>query len=169
MVQKLLATSIENVLTTYSPSIQLNLTLDEALFGSHPCLCDLKAAYGTNAPTIWLIPQLLNLSEYCGCKEKMESSILEETAVIIAREYYYLKISELAYFFYRFKTGAYGKFYGAIDPLLILIALRNFVRERNWEIERKEQEQRRLQREEQAKNAVPYTEYLKLKAKKLCN
>ena len=60
-------------MTDYNPSAQLtfarNTTL--AVFGSLPELSVLRRVYGDNAPVMWLIPQLKNLSEYCGVKEKM--------------------------------------------------------------------------------------------------
>lgn len=34
-------------------------------------------------------------------------------------------------FFYRFKQGKYGRFYGVVDPLVIMTALQEFLRERN--------------------------------------
>lgn len=63
---------------------------------------------------------------------------------MIAQTYSYLKVSELMLFFYQFKQGRYGQFYGAIDPLKIMCALQDFRRERfdaifDYESEQKEQ------------------------------
>ena len=126
-------------MTDYNPSAQLTFARNPtlAVFGSLPELSVLRRVYGDNAPVMWLIPQLKNLSEYCGVKEKMTTEMLMSCAQVIATDYYYLKISELMYFFHRFKGGHYGEFYGAVDPLRITSALSVFVsRERNEIIDR---------------------------------
>ena len=66
-------------------------------------------------------------------------------------------------FFHRFKTGRYGRFYGTVDPLIITTSLREFIKERNVEIERHEQEERERKAAEHRKRAIPYTEYLRRK------
>lgn len=115
---------------------------------------------------MWLVPQLYNLSEYCGCKEKLQGKPLEECAFIISTEFYYLKVSELMLFFYRFKTGRYGRFYGSVDPLIITESLRKFCEER-WHTYERAEEQRRQQEEEDAKKgAVTREEWLRMKEEK---
>ncbi len=128
-------------------------------FGDYPTLAEVKVSYGSNAPVMWLIPQLYNLSEYCGCKEKLQGAPLEECASVIATYFYYLKVSEFMLFFHRFKSGIYGRFYGSIDPLIITTSLRAFLKERLFAYERREQEQRDRQREEDRKNAATWEEY----------
>ena len=92
---------------------------------------------------MWLVPQLYNLSEYCGCREKLQGTPLEECASVIAMEFYYLTVTELMLFFHWFKTGRYGRFYGSVDPLVITTSIREFIRERNTEIDRHEREERK--------------------------
>lgn len=154
----------ESFLVTYNPDFQRKIcaTAEVCYFGDYPTLSELKV-YGERMATAWLIPQLYNLSEYCGCKEKLQGKSLEECAFIIATEFYYLKISEIMLFFHRCKTGAYGRFYGSVDPFIILTSLRQFTKERVFAYEKHESELRQRQREENRKNAVPYEEYLKMK------
>ena len=151
-------------LTKYNPSFQMQICSNAQVcfFGDYPTLAALRQSYGENAPKMWLIPQLVNLSEYCGVKDKLEGTPLEETAFVIATEYYYLKVSEMMLFFYRFKTGRYGRFYGNVDPLVIATALREFVKERNAEYDRKEKEERERQAEISSKNAITWEEYCRL-------
>lgn len=155
--------SRESFLTTYNPILQRVMcgNIDECYFGDYPTLAALKAGYGDNAPVMWLIPQLYNLSEYCGCKEKLQGTPLEDCASVIATDFYYLKVTELMLFFHRFKSGLYGRFYGSIDPLIITTSLRSFVKERWYAYEKKEQEERERQREEDRKNAVTWEEFCK--------
>lgn len=150
-------------LVTYSPDYQLKVCGSPTLcvVGDYPTLTDIKLAYGENASAAWLVPQLLNLSEYCGCKDKLQGKPLEECAHIISMEYGYLKISELMLFFYWFKSGKFGRFYGSVDPLVITTSLREFMKERAKVIDRYEQEQREKAEEESRKNKISWEEYCK--------
>ena len=135
------------------------------LFGDAPVLSELNMAYGEMTATMWLVPQLYDLSEYCGAKEKLQGKPLEECAIVIATDFYYLKVSELMLFFHRFKSGRYGRFYGSIDPLIITTSLREFVRERNAAIYEHEKAIKEEQDEENRKNAISYEEYVKIHGK----
>lgn len=159
---------LENFLRAHNPSTQLAVceNSSDCIFGDHPTLATVRAAYGYNAPIAWLVPQLYNLSEYCGCKDKLNSSQLEELAGILTANYYWLKVSEMMLFFHRFKSGMYGRFYGSIDPLVIMSSMRTFVGERNVEIDRHEREESARRLAESRKNAITYTEYLKIMQEK---
>lgn len=152
----------------YNPDLQQRICIDRKLcfFGNFPTLADLNQLFGSNMASAWLIPQLLNLSEFCGCKDKLQGYSLKECAIIIAQNFYYLKISELMLFFYRFKLGRYGKFYGVVDPLTITSSLQEFLRERNIALFEKESELNFQQLEEDKKNAITYEEYLERKKEK---
>lgn len=156
------------LLRKYNPSLQADLCASpaECHTGDYPTLGMLNVAYGRKTAVMWLLPQLYNLSEYCGCREKLGQVQIEECASIIANEYNYLKISEMMLFFYRFKAGRYGRFYGSVDPLIITTSLHSFIRERNdFEDKLKSEEiDRRI--EEQKKNCISYAEYLRRKAEK---
>ncbi len=134
---------------------------DLCFFGKFPTLEMLKRAYGNNAAAYWLIPQLNNLSEFCGQKDKLTGIPLEETAWMISNEFFYMKVSEIMLFFYRFKSGRYGRFYGSIDPLIIMTALKEFANERIMAYNRREQKLRERQEEESRKNAISWEEYCK--------
>lgn len=112
-----------------------------------------------------MIPQLLDLSEFCGCKEKLQGKPLEECAWLIAQNYFYLKISELMLFFSRFKQGKYGHFYGSVDPMLIMSSLQDFLRERNDAIFDMESEKNLKHEQEARKNSMTRKEYLEWKEK----
>lgn len=144
-----------------NPSKQLEVCSDEkeCFMGNHPTLGLLKVAYGSEAATMWLLPQLYNLSEYCGVKNKLEGEPLLECATIIANTYGWLKTSEVMLFFYRFKMARYGKFYGNVDPMVIMSSLHTFLSERVNFHERAESEKREKKREEARKNAITYEEY----------
>jgi len=123
----------EGLLVKANPSMQIAVckNVDSAYFGNYPTLIDLNNAFNWNTAVKWLVPQLFDLSEYCGCKSKLSESQMEQCASTIANFYGYLKISEFMLFFQRFKAAKYGRFYGSVDPMIITSALMEFVKERN--------------------------------------
>lgn len=144
----------DTFLKKVNPSTQSSFASrpDVAVMGDYPTLTDLRNAYGKNFPAIWLVAQIDNLTLFTGAKNITEQQH-EELARIIAQEYKFLKVTELLLFFYRFKTGYYGRFYGAVDPMVITCALRDFMKERNIFISQHEDE--RNNREREAQKATP--------------
>lgn len=130
-----------------------------------PTLGRLARDYGDEAPVMWMIPQLTNLSEFCGCKEKLQGVPLEECATIIARTFGWLKVSEIMLFLYRFKAGRYGRFYGNVDPLVITTALRRFLDERDTFLAREEGEQEFRRQQEACRGAITWEEYCRRRGK----
>lgn len=151
----------EDFLKAFNPSLQIAVARhpDRAFFGKAPSLAVVKHTYGPNAPTMWLMAQLYDLCEYTGAK-KMDAQQASMVAEVIAQEYGYLKVSELLLFFFRFKAGAYGRFYGVVDPMVITTALREFMKERAWACEQHERQLRQQELEEDEKqNRLTYQEY----------
>ena len=103
---------------------------ERSIMGDYPTLFELDGTYGKNFSAIWLVAQLDDLSSFAGAKNITEQQQYQ-LARIIATEFHYLKITELLLFFYRFKTGRYGRFYGSVDPMTITCAIRDFLRDRN--------------------------------------
>jgi len=143
-VNSLLAThsDLQSFLRVMNPSLQQYSAehVERAFFGTAPTLLALRHAYHDEAATMWMLPQLHDLNEYCGCKEKLDESQMTQLARVIITEFGYLKVSEIMLFLHRFKSGRYGRFYGAIDPLVIVTALRcDFMLERAKAIDDREQ------------------------------
>ena len=153
--------SRERFLATFNPDVQRDIcgNPDICFFGGAPTLGQLNATYGSQTAAMWLIPQLYNLSEYCGCKDKLEGNPLKECASVIATEFYFLSVSELMLFFHRFKSGRYGRFYGSVDPLVITTSLRDFLKERIRAYNEREKAEKEKADREAAKNAVTWEEY----------
>lgn len=101
----------------------------KSLVGDCPSLKDVKDIWGETNVAIWLANQIHDLSEYTGVNKKLNDYQKEEIARLITSEFHFLKLSELMLFFFKFKVGMYGSFYGAIDPLVITGALQKF---NNW-------------------------------------
>ena len=146
----------------FNPDLQMKICRDKQLcfFGDAPALSEINMAYGEMTATMWLVPQLYDLSEYCGCKDKLQGKSLEECASVIATEFYWLKVSELMLFFHRFKSGRYGKFYGSVDPMVITTSLRSFLLERAYEIDERDKLEREIEDRESQRKAITYEEFV---------
>lgn len=134
---------------------------DRCHFGDAPTLAMLSKTYGESAASNWLMAQLTDLVAYTNSRGMLTDEHIEVLADTIAQEYWYLKASELLLFFYRFKLGRYGHFYGNIDPMKITIALDKFLGERSEAFDKQRKDEERREREEYAKHAVTAEEYCK--------
>lgn len=132
---------------------------ERSIFGEAPTLAVMRKAYGEGFPASWLMPQIFDLVVYSNSKGTLNERQAEFLAEAIANEYFFLKASELLLFFYRFKLGRYGHFYGVVDPMKVTQALAEFVRERNAAIDAKRQEEEKEERERSAENAISLREY----------
>ena len=136
---------LESFMQVMNPEMQLTCAehVDRAYFGTAPTLLTLRCAYHDEAATVWMLPQLYDLGEYCGVKDKLDKEQMKQLARIIIQEFGYLKVTEVMLFLHRFKAGRYGRFYGAIDPMIIVMALRyDFMRERADAIDKHENAER---------------------------
>ena len=116
--------------------------------GSYATLKELDLAFGAGTASSWLVTALANLNKFSGSKN-MDDSQTRDLAILLAQEYGDLKYSMMQLFFYRFKCGDFGKFYGKIDPLVITCALKDFAAICEWKrIQYREEEFLARQREE---------------------
>lgn len=152
--------SVAELCKTFAPGSQQAYALSaERAFGDHcPRLSDFRRLYGVSA-AVWLIPQLNIINELCGARGKMSEEQFARTAYEIAARYHYLKLSELMRFVARFCDGDYGRFYGVIDPQLILTALAAFMRERAAYIAEAERTRERRGLEASYARSVTYEQY----------
>lgn len=131
---------------------------------SIPTLGLLASTYGDETPLEWLKIQFGTLNDFAEVSTKIANEQLNELAEIFLSEYYYINAAEICFFIARFKSGKYGRFYGAIDPMKITSAMLEYIKERRIDIERYEREQYRMQHqkeiEERGNNRMSYAEYL---------
>lgn len=142
-------------MTKVNPSTQIAVARigNQAHFDGSPSLAIMRKTYGDGFPTTWLLPQIFDLVVYSNSKGTLNEQQAEFLAEAIANEYFFLTSSELLLFFYRFKLGKYGHFYGTVDPMKITQALDVFCDERIHAIaerEKEEEERRRAEEEKQA-------------------
>lgn len=132
-------------LLRFNPSRQVEFCekyLDGCFSGNAPTLRGLAAMYSPAFATSWIEIQIKDLMEYAGVKEKLSISQIENLADVIRVEFFYLKFTELMVFFHWFKAGRYGRFYGAVDGLVIIEALREFMADRHEKMRQIERNQK---------------------------
>lgn len=142
--------NVSLALAPYSPDAQIQFCRDEDLcyFGKAPTLTQLKfSPIGKNRAETWLEVQIENLSQFVGCNNKLGKAQRVELAAIIFQTYPHYKLTEFMLFFQRFKRGRYGRFYGAVDPMIILQALDEFDQERSRAYDQQEEAERQRRRE----------------------
>ena len=164
-VQRVRATyhSDVNFLTLFNPGNQVAYTKDlvRVFTGKAPTLNILTKAFGPNTRDNWLDVQITELAVFSGCRDKLTARQTESLISVVAEEYSFLKVTELMFFFRRFKAGVYGKFYGAVDPLTITCALREFCDERREflrQLARKRKEKERINDPEHIRYLRSYAE-----------
>lgn len=96
--------------------------------GDYATLEMLDDAFGNGSSAAWLVLQLANLNKFSGTKN-MDDGQTEGLAYLLAQEYRKLKVSQVLLFFFRFKCGDFGKFWGKVDPMVITCALKDFLSE----------------------------------------
>ena len=154
-------------IATFHVDRQMRFTKDESrcYFGQAPTMGMVNTGYGDGTAQAWLTTQLADLSEFCGAKEKITASQIEQLADLIAEDYHWLKVTEVMLFFRKFKKGEYGRFYGCVDPLIITTALREFLRDRNNAyFKHDKQEREAMEARERKMPAITREEYLRRKA-----
>lgn len=142
--------SPNNLLTVYNPSMQVKYCrdVDRVFFGKAPKLRILAEAYGQHTAESWLTIQLNDLSEFAGCKGKLSKRQYEELAKMILETYPHYNLAEFMLFCHRFKLCRYGRFYGVVDPMVILQSLDKFNEEREQAHYEHQRTENRKQQEE---------------------
>lgn len=165
-------TSLE-LLKDYSPDLQTKIALRGHTAGSLalnkqiPSLALVRRVYGEETAKIWIETQIVVLSDNTEVKVKLTEEQTMKLSSLILAFFYHLNLGELAYFFGRLRSGAYGKFYGSITQDSITSALRAYEKERMTEISeiesKRQQEIMWNKREKWAREAVSREEYERLK------
>lgn len=104
-----------------------------------------------------------DLFVFAGLKKLINPAVVANIATVIVSGYAHLNIAELLHFFRLFKAGYFGKFYNAVDGLMITTALQAFENQRKsvilqTEHDRREAESQRRRAEylEWKQRAVSY-------------
>lgn len=116
----------------------------------------------------WMESQLLAVSMFCGAREKMNEWQSKSLCMQIISEHPQLTLMEFVLFCARLRSSVYGKFYGSIDPAEILGSLSAFLKDRNHDLWKRQDEEEKLRKEreweESRRTAISYEEHLRRKA-----
>lgn len=137
----------------------------DATNGITPSIRDIKKAYNSIKPAKVILKLWIDAVDDFYGKGQLTVSQQNELSSLIASEYQFLKLAELAIFFRDFKLGKFKQFYGAIDPQAILISLREFIKMRNEAIARYEHEkiaEAKRKDEEEAKERMSMSQFLEM-------
>ncbi len=106
------------------------LAVDErkTIMGDYSTLEMLDMSIGGNTSARWLAILVNDVNKFSGTKN-MDEQQAESLAYLLAQEYKDVKYSVIQLFFYKFKCGYFGKFWGKVDPMVITCALKDFVAE----------------------------------------
>ncbi len=139
------------------------MNVERSLTGDAPTIRQLLYSYQIEQLQVWMMAQLLDLNEYVGVKNKMETAQMKALANVLIVESYYLKASEMLLFFYKLKAGDFGGFYGAVDPQKVGECLIAFKKWRSLELDKINnkiaQEDRERKRKEWRKTGITREEY----------
>ena len=153
--------SRENILRTFHISNQTLHASDplRCILGKAPTLKVMNEAYGNGTTEEWLMYQLVDLIEFVGVNNKLTPYQLKSLCDLIVQKYGWLKVTDIELFFHRIKTGEYQRFYGSVDPQMIMQLMIRFQRERNLILAEYYEEMDRQARERSMQGAVTWEEY----------
>lgn len=134
--------------------------------GTSPCLVDIKHLYGKEQMRMWLASQLNHACMFLGKafvgSDIPRNPILTEYVNSLCINYPGLKVTEWMLFFFRMRSGRYGKIYGDLTPDYCSDAMKVFMKERNYDLEMYEKMLKKSTKEEN-KDCCTYEEYLRMK------
>ncbi len=122
--------SFKDFAIEFNPQTQVDFAsnIRQTIMGEYSTLHALDEAFGEKASSKWLTVAITDINEFCGSKSMSDDQI-KSLASLIALEYKHVKFSVMQLFFYKFKCGMFGKFYGKVDPMVITCALKDFISE----------------------------------------
>ena len=129
-----------------------------------PTLIDLRDLYGRKETCTWVKTHITYVCNILGHAFSGGSdTALTSYATHLMSTYTWLKASEWMLFFSRLAAGQYGRIYGDITPDYMTDALRQFLRQRNGEIDHYERQMRQKQdNEPRREGAVSYDTYRRM-------
>ena len=99
----------------------------------------------------WLSAQITYLNSISGATQMTEMQMMMLVSNI-SQTYGYLKITELMVFFFQLAGGKYGKFFGAVDPMQIMVDLNEFMKYRSVMLDKIESDRRSAERNKMLNN-----------------
>ena len=107
----------------YCPDRQVDFAVNEknTIMSDYSTLDMLNMAYGKRSSAEWLTIHLAELNIFSGSKQ-MDNEQTKSLSKILAQEYKDVKYSVMMLFFYKFKCGYFGRFWGKVEYGLLVNA-----------------------------------------------
>lgn len=103
--------------------------IEEILTSKEPTLAVIKQSDEPGLLAM-LVALISDLALFLNLGKQMTPIQVAETAKLVAKEFYFFKMSDFYLFFERFKTGYFGKTYDRLDGQVIMTSLREYSKER---------------------------------------
>jgi hypothetical protein len=115
----------DQFLNMYSPGKCLRIfqntdTAELAIKSNTPTLASIKKNYSEDFLIAYIAVWIVNLNDFVNAIRKMTPSQIEETAVIIYQEFYYLNVADINLVFRKIKKGEFGQLFAELDGVKIL-------------------------------------------------
>ncbi len=153
--------------TKYPAKTRQNVisNIKEAVALNSPTIVDWKNQFGLKSVEWWLKIQLIEVFQYCGVYDKMEIYQIQHCASLIAKDFYYITVTEMMEFFNRFEVGYYSRFFSAYSatPQTLTMSLIRYISEVQRVRGEVENEQRSNAKE--LSNCISWEEYCKMVGK----
>lgn len=129
----------------------VSANIEKSYTADCPTLAAVSQAYGQEYAVLWLTAQITALYAASPNKDKgMVDGIPIFCQTFLAEAKFY-KLTELMLFFSRYKSGRYDASFSTFDTRRIGVAFREFLKERNYELDRIRRER---EAERRAKNRL---------------
>lgn len=137
-------------------------TLDEeraVMTDKAPTLAELEYMFGRDKAIAWLYLMLLDVINYFSVGDGLTEYQCKSLCESIISSYPAMKASEVMLFFKWFKSARYGRFYGKMDPMVIMDGLAKF----RWDVNdiRAEYARKMASASQPTENTITYEEFLK--------
>jgi hypothetical protein len=95
-----------------------------------PTLASIKKEYSEDFSQAYVAVWIVNLNDFINASRKMSPPQIEETAILILQEYYYLNLADINLIFKRIKKGEFGQLYTELDGIKLLSWFEKYTNER---------------------------------------
>ncbi|NQU53782.1 MAG: hypothetical protein HQ522_14730 [Bacteroidetes bacterium] len=95
-----------------------------------PTLATIKKEYSEDFLQAYIAVWIVNLNDFTNASRKMSPSQIEETAIFILQDYYYLNLADINLVFKRIKKGEFGQLFAELDGVKILSWFEKYANER---------------------------------------
>ena len=147
---------------TYSQGLQryINPNTEKSFyFGTAPTLAEVTKEYGEDTAKEWLRVQLCILFKFFNRHKEITAESTTDCIRVILAEFYYLKVSELLLFFFRFRSLRYSRMYSFVTPVAVIAALREFLYERAVAYDHYYQKQQEEYERERREKEITWEQY----------